>query len=129
MGTSNTARKFWVFTARKRSLEQGNIFTGLELSVHRGRGITDRDPPPERDPPWTKTLLYRDHLSLTETTPGQRPLTLTPPPPWTEIPLYGKERKVRILLEFLFLICLPITTKSYFLILVLSGPINFKMTV
>ena len=96
--------QYAIFTARKRSLGQGNIFTG-------GRSLPDRPPrtdtspgqktPPDRDPctetPCTENPLDREPS-------GQKPLWTTPPPIWTETSLnrdtrYGKERVVRILLE------------------------------
>ena len=80
-----------IFTARKRSLGQGNVFTGMCRSFcsHGGKGslsgggLLDRDPPTETS--WTET-------PWTETPPALRP------------PLYGKERAVSILLECI-LVC------------------------
>ena len=73
----------YIFTARKQSLGQGNVFTRVCHSVHRGEGVfvcvcvgaslPDRETPLNRDP-------------RTET-------------PRTETPPYGKERTVLILLE------------------------------
>ena len=85
------------FSARKRSLGQGNVFTPVYHSVHReGRGSVWRRPLLDRDPPEQRPPGQRP--------PGQRPpLTETPRqiPSWTETPplLYSKERPVRILLE------------------------------
>ena len=64
-----------VITSRKQSLGQGNVFTRICYSVHRVEGVSVRgglSPPPH---------------------------TLDRETPWTETPLYGKERVVRILLE------------------------------
>ena len=74
-----------ITTARKQSLGQGNVFTPVCRSVHRGEGVSVRgvsleETPPERD------------------LPKQRP-------PWTETlhPLCGKERAARILMECILL--------------------------
>ena len=55
-----------IFTASKRSLRQGNVFTPVCHSVHRGRGVCPTHPPPGcRHPPppeksgrFTKVKLY-----------------------------------------------------------------------
>ena len=61
-----------VVTARKPSLGQDNIFTGVCLSVHRdGGGLPERDAPCHR-PLWTETFLDR--------TPEKRPSPQTEPP-------------------------------------------------
>ena len=95
------------FTARKRSLGQGNVFKPVCHSLHGGGGLPDRDP------------LDRDRMDRDP--PGQRPLGQRPlgqRTPWTENPLdrdpsdrdpprqrtpCGKERVVRILLK-----CIPV---------------------
>ena len=53
-----------IVTARKRSLGQVNVFTGIIPSVHRGRGLsvrgvslTETPPPWIEPPPWTETSL------------------------------------------------------------------------
>ena len=79
-----------IFTARKRSLGQGNIFTGICLSTG-GGGLPDRETP-WIETPWTETPLNKDP-PWTETTPLDRDH------PWTWSPLYGKKWMVRILLE------------------------------
>ena len=75
-----------IITARKRSLGQGNIFTGACLSTVGGGGLPDRDPPgqrppkqrpPRQSPPQTETPLTRDR-------PGQIPSGQRSP--WTDIP-------------------------------------------
>ena len=81
-------------TARKRSVGQGNIFTGICLSTG-GGGLLDRDrDPPDRDhrteTPWTETPLDKDPL---DRDPRTETSSLDRDPP------YGKERAVRILLE------------------------------
>ena len=93
----------YVITTHKRSLGQGNIFTGVCLSTG-GGDLPDRDPPDRdplnRDPPWTETPLVRDILD--RDTPGQTPSGQRPPgpvPPWTESTRYSKVRAVRILIE------------------------------
>ena len=57
-------------------LRQSNVFTPVCDSVHRGRGLCQGDPPPERDPPRQRlpgqTPLDRDR-PWTESPPGQRP--------------------------------------------------------
>ena len=75
-----------IITARKRSLGQGNIFTGICLSMV-GGVLPDRDPPGQR-PPLDRDPLDRDSLdrySPRTETPGHRP-------PWTETPLYRDQR-------------------------------------
>ena len=66
-----------IFTARKRSLGQGNVLDLLAsvLLSTGGGGLCQRG------------------------LPGQRPLPQTENPSWTETSLCGKERAVRILLE------------------------------
>ena len=82
-----------IFTARKRSLGQGNIFTPVCHSVHRGGSASVHDgipPPPSRHPPEAGTPPQ-------EQTP---PWSRYPPPP--EQIMLGdtvNERAVRILLE------------------------------
>ena len=94
-------------------LRQGNIFTGIYDSVHRGRGVSVRETPSRQRPPWTETPwketprqrpLDREHPGhrppRTENTPDIDPLdrdpqTETPPPPDRDPPV----RAVRILLE------------------------------
>ena len=66
-----------LFTAHKRSLWQGNIFTSV---CPQREGVFLTETPPLR----------------TET-PRQRPSRQRPP--WIETPLYGKEQAVHILLE------------------------------
>ena len=86
--------KCFLVTAHKRSLGQGNIFTCVCHSVHRGRGLCPGGLP-DRDPLWTEIPLDRDH-------PDGEPAEQRPPdrtPPRAETPLYGGERAVRILLE------------------------------
>ena len=69
----------YIITVRKRSLGQGNVFTGICLYCP---GLSDRDPPGQRPPhtqrpapqwtetpPWTKIPLLDRHPSLTETFP------------------------------------------------------------
>ena len=65
-----------IFTARKRSLGQGNVFTRMCHSVHRGKGVSVAG---------EGSILGR-------------------PPPQTEITQYSKERAVHILLECFLLI-------------------------
>ena len=69
----------FLITAHKWSLGQGNIFTCVCHSIHRGRGLSPGGLP-DRDAPWTENPLNRD-------------------PPDRDPPLYGGERAVRILLE------------------------------
>ena len=78
----------------------------------------DRDPPEQRPPstwtetpPWTETPLDRDPPPPGHRPPpsGQRPLPTQRPLPGqrphrTEIPLYCKERAVRILLEYILVL-------------------------
>ena len=74
-----------VFTARRRSLGQGNVFTPVCHSVHRGVGLPnplpDTDPP--RQTPWMQT-------SLGWTDP---PIQISPdadPPGWADPPGVGQ---------------------------------------
>ena len=85
---------FWFITVRKRSLGQGNVFTPVCHSVHRGRGSLQ--PPVGRPGIWEEPTLGRP--------PRRRPLSRPPwmpthpdaePPP----PGYINKRAVRILLE------------------------------
>ena len=80
----------WLVTTRKRSLGQGNIFTPVCHSVHRGSlpqcmlgyqppGIMHPSPrdhaPPDHTPPPQDHVPPRDHAP---------PRTIHPPPPGTE---------------------------------------------
>ena len=64
-----------IITARKRSLGQGNIFTPVCHSVHRG-GLPSRRPPGKEAPPGRETSLGRRHPPARETPLGWRH------PPW-----------------------------------------------
>ena len=97
--------QYAIVTARQRSFGQGNIFTGICLSIGEGVSMTetplDRNPPGQRTPgqrpSWTETPRdpQTENPTWTEA-PGQRtPCTKTPsgdrPPrdrdlPWTETP-------------------------------------------
>ena len=75
-----------VITTRKRSLVQGNIFTGVCQSFcSQGEGVSltetplDRDPPRQR-PPWTETPLDRDPWTETLLHLYREPLDRDPPP-------------------------------------------------
>ena len=84
-----------LFTARKGSLGQGNVFTPVCHSVHRGRGVCP-PPVPRCRPPWMQTPLGWVDPSLDADPPGvgQTPppgLRKPPPPgvgqhPWMLIP-------------------------------------------
>ena len=105
-----------LITPRKRSLGQGNILTGVCLSIG-GGGFPDSDRDTRTDtlpgqrPPWTETPLDRDPSAPLDRGPpgqrhrGQRPPGQGPPSvplnrdPLDRDPLYGKERAVSILLE------------------------------
>ena len=96
-------------------LRQGNVFTQVGDSVHR-RGevglrlsvretLLDREPPPQTEtrpgqrPPWTETPPRTQNHPVRAETPhiDRDPSDRNLPPP----PLYGNERNVRILLEYI----------------------------
>ena len=66
----------YIITARKRSLRQGNIFTGICLCTEKGGGLPDRDPPVQRPTPLDRDPLDRetslDRDPLWQRPPGQR---------------------------------------------------------
>ena len=74
---------FWIITARKRSLGQGNVFTPVCQSFcSRGGGVSQHtmrqtpshpDTPPRQTPPLSRTLLGRHPL-------GRHPQRQTPSP-------------------------------------------------
>ena len=70
-----TATLIIIITARKRSLEQGNIFRSVCHSVHRGRVPDQVYPPLEQTPPW-------DQVS-----PGTRYRPGPGTPPWDQVHL------------------------------------------
>ena len=94
----------WIFTARKRSLEQGNVFTPVCHSVHRGvcptlphrqtGGWADppRQTPLDADPlgrpPWMQTPPRPTFLDADPPPPMQTPWMQTPPvqAPWMQVP-------------------------------------------
>ena len=93
------------FLPPQTKLREGNVFRGVCLSTgvslplvpcSFGGGVSltetplDRDPPRQR-PPWTETPLDRDPPTPVQRAAGQRP----------PIHHYGRERAVRILLEFI----------------------------
>ena len=86
------------FYRPQTKLWEGNIFTPVCDSVHRGLDLLDRDLPGQRHP-MTETPGQRPLSPWTETphpwteTPRQRPPDRDPPPP------HGKEWAVLILLE------------------------------
>ena len=104
-------------------LRQGNVFTRICDSVHRGKGVSVEETPWNRDPtqrspygqrpPWTETPFPLDR------DPRQRPLLDTDPPlgqrpprqrPPGQRPPYGNEREVRILLECILVLAFVFTT-------------------
>ena len=85
------------FYRPQRSCGQGNVFTGVCDSVHRGRvsasvhvGIPhspgSRHPPLEQTPPWEQTPPQSRHTPLEQTPPWEQ----TPPPPKKQAPVYGQ---------------------------------------
>ena len=69
--------KVSIFTACKRSLGQGNIFTGICLSTG-GGGLPGRDPLRTETP--FEQIPLRTEIPQTETSPTEQRL------PWTETP-------------------------------------------
>ena len=72
-----------VFTARRRSLGQGNVFTPVCHSVHRGVGLPN--PLPDTDPP-RQTPWMQTSLGWTDPPPDADSARCRPPglgrPPW-----------------------------------------------
>ena len=100
----------------QRSCGQGNIFTPVCHSVHRGEGVClsacwDTTPPPPGADPWEQTPPRTDHPPRPDTPPEQNPHPpgadppdQTPPrsrhpPPGSRLQHTVYERPVRILLE------------------------------
>ena len=96
-----------VFTARKRSLGQGNVFTPVCHSVHRGVGLPnplpDTDPPRQTPPDADSPGLGRPSLTQTpwmQTSLGWTypPMQIPPnadPPGWADPPGVGQTPRCR----------------------------------
>ena len=88
-----------IITARKRSLGQGNVFTPVCHSVHRGRGSA-QPPALDADPPGVgQTSLDADPLGWPDPPDADPPGVWQIPPPDTV-----NKRSVRILLECILVV-------------------------